>query len=77
MVITVRVHTRASRARTVWSGDRLDVWVTAPPVGGAANAAVLKAVADELDVPASAVTLRAGARARTKLVEVDAARRPR
>ena len=69
-MITVRVHTRASRAKAEWSGDQLEVWVTAAPVGGAANAAVLKAVADELHVPASAVTLRAGGRSRMKLVEV-------
>lgn len=77
MVITVRVHPRASRARADWNGDVLDLWVTAPPVGGAANAAVMKAVAEEFDVPSGAVTLRAGARSRTKLVEVAAKARPR
>jgi uncharacterized protein YggU (UPF0235/DUF167 family) len=48
----------------------LEVWVNAAPVGGAANKAVLKAVADMLDVPVSAVTLRSGASGRTKVVEV-------
>jgi uncharacterized protein (TIGR00251 family) len=70
MLITVRVHPRASRAKTSWNGEQLEVWVTAPPVGGAANAAVLKAVASHLKVPASAVSLRSGARSRSKLVEV-------
>jgi uncharacterized protein len=69
-LITVRVHPRASRAKTSWNGTVLEVWVTSPPVGGAANKAVLKAVADELDVPVSAVTLRSGANGRTKVVEV-------
>jgi uncharacterized protein YggU (UPF0235/DUF167 family) len=74
MLITVRVHPRASRARTAWDGDKLEVWVTAPPVGGAANTAVRKAVAVHLRVPLSAVSLKAGARGRTKIVEVE---RPR
>jgi uncharacterized protein YggU (UPF0235/DUF167 family) len=70
MLITVRVHPRAARARTAWSGDVLEVWVNAPPVEGAANKAVLAAVARELDVPESAVSLRSGGRSRTKVVEV-------
>ncbi len=70
MLITVRVHPRASRAKTSWNGTSLEVWVTAAPVGGAANTAVLKAVADHLDVPISAVSLKTGGRGRSKLVEV-------
>lgn len=69
-LITVRVHPRASRPKTSWNGTVLEVWVSAAPLGGAANKAVLKAVADLLDVPVSAVTLRSGARGRTKVVEV-------
>lgn len=71
MLIAVRVHPRASRARTEWNADHLEVWVTAPPVGGAANAAVLRAVADHLKVPVSAVSLKRGERGRNKLVEVS------
>ncbi len=71
MLITVRVHPRASRAKTSWNGEQLEVWVTAPPADGAANAAVLKAVADYLDVPLSAVTLKRGSTSRTKLIEVQ------
>lgn len=70
MIITVRVHPRASRSKVRWNGNLLEVWVTVPPLGGAANKAVMKAVADELDVPVSAVTLRSGPRSRTKTVEV-------
>jgi uncharacterized protein (TIGR00251 family) len=72
MLITVRVHPRASRAKTSWNGEQLEVWVTAPPVRGAANMAVLKAVADHLKVPVSAVSVRSGAKARTKVIEVRA-----
>lgn len=70
MVITVRVHPRASRARVAWKGDVLEVWVTSPPVEGAANQAVLRAVARELGVPVSALSLRSGPRGRIKTVEV-------
>jgi uncharacterized protein YggU (UPF0235/DUF167 family) len=72
MLITVRVHPRASRPKSAWKGDVLEVWVSAPPVEGAANKAVLEAVARELGLPASAVSLHSGARARTSLVEVRA-----
>jgi uncharacterized protein len=80
VLITVRVHPRASRARSEWrparapgvEGGELELWITAPPIEGRANKAVLEAVARELRVPASAVTLRSGARSRVKLVEVDA-----
>ncbi len=71
MLITVRVHPRASRSRTEWKGDVLEVWVNAPPVEGAANQAVLEAVAKELGVRPSAVSLRSGARSRTKTIEVS------
>jgi uncharacterized protein YggU (UPF0235/DUF167 family) len=70
MLITVRVHPGASRSKTSWDGKLLEVWVTARPVGGAANKAMLKAVADQLDVPVTAVVLRSGGRGRTKVVEV-------
>ena len=70
MLITVHVHPRASRAKAAWNGDVLEVWVSAPPVAGAANAATLEAVARRLKVPPSSVSLRSGARGRTKVVEV-------
>ncbi|MEW6224033.1 MAG: DUF167 domain-containing protein [Chloroflexota bacterium] len=45
--------------------------VTAPPVEGAANQALLRLIATELDVPRRDVRLVAGASGRTKLVAVD------
>ena len=69
--VRVRVHVRAARARTEWRGDVLHVWVTAPPVEGAANQAVLEAVAGALGARRSGVRLLSGDRARDKLVEVE------
>lgn len=71
MLVTVRVHPRASRPKTQWKGDFLELWVTAPPVDDAANRAVLEAVARHFGVRSSAVTLRSGGRGRSKVVEID------
>jgi uncharacterized protein YggU (UPF0235/DUF167 family) len=45
--------------------------VSAPPVDGDANAALLRLIARELDVPAGAVRIVAGEAARTKRIAVD------
>ena len=45
--------------------------VAAPAVDGAANHAILRLIADELDVPRTAVRLAAGASGRRKLVAID------
>jgi uncharacterized protein len=68
--VEVTVHTGASRPRVEERDGGLEVWVAARPVEGAANAAVLEAVAEHLGVRLGAVRLVAGARSRRKLVEV-------
>jgi len=68
--VTARVHPRASRARLAWDGSVLSLWVTPPAVDGAANRAVVDAVARWLDVPASTVRIAGGERGRTKVVEI-------
>ncbi len=69
--LLVRAHPRASRGRLRWDGHTLDAWVSAPPREGAANLAVIRAIAEWLNVPRSAVRLVAGQGSLTKLVEVD------
>jgi uncharacterized protein YggU (UPF0235/DUF167 family) len=49
----------------------LEVWVSAPAAEGRANRAVLEAVARALKVPVGRVSVRAGARSRTKLIEIQ------
>jgi uncharacterized protein YggU (UPF0235/DUF167 family) len=49
----------------------LQARVSAPPVGGAANTALIRLLADELDVARSSVRLVAGAAGRHKLVVVE------
>jgi uncharacterized protein YggU (UPF0235/DUF167 family) len=68
--IPVRVHPRASRARHVWDGERLELWVRQSPVAGAANDAVLRAVSVWLGINASQVQLVWGRTSRSKVVEV-------
>ena len=52
-------------------GDVLVVRVTAPPVDGRANDALLRLLACVLDLLPSALRLVAGESARSKVVEVD------
>jgi len=71
MRIRVRAHPGASRERVEWEAETLHVWVTARAGEGAANRALVGAIARGLRVRASAVRLVAGDRGRDKLVEVD------
>ncbi len=69
--ITVRLTPRASREE--FAGERngaILVRVTAPPVDGAANEALVRLLAKTMGVPRGAVTIISGETSRTKLVEV-------
>jgi uncharacterized protein YggU (UPF0235/DUF167 family) len=61
----------ADRVDGVSEEGVLQARVAAPAVGGAANAALLRLLADELDVSRSSVRLVAGATGRHKLIMVD------
>jgi uncharacterized protein YggU (UPF0235/DUF167 family) len=71
MRIAVLAHPGASRERAEWVNETLHVWVTARAVEGAANRALVKAVASALGVRASAVTLVSGERGRAKVFDVE------
>lgn len=67
----VLVAPRASRAKLGPMHDgRLKVAVTAPPVDGEANAAVIELIAKALGVAKRAVEVSAGASSRRKTVRV-------
>ena len=69
--ITLRVMPRAPRTALDGIRDgRLVVRVTAPPVDGAANEAVIAALAAGLDLPKRAIRIVAGERSRNKTAEV-------
>ncbi|MCA9879033.1 MAG: DUF167 domain-containing protein [Thermomicrobiales bacterium] len=68
-VISLAVSPRASANRVELAADgSLRVRLTAPPVDGAANAALLKVLATILNVPRSGLTITSGAQARQKRV---------
>jgi uncharacterized protein (TIGR00251 family) len=68
----VHVQPRASRTELAGQyGDALKVRLAAPPVGGAANEALVRFLAELLEVPRSAVRLERGAAGRSKLVAVQ------
>jgi len=71
-----RLHLRVQPGarRTAWAGwfgELPKLAVAAPPVDGAANEAVVAAVAELVGVPRRSVRIVGGASARTKRLEVD------
>ncbi|HZR98059.1 MAG TPA: DUF167 family protein [Chloroflexota bacterium] len=71
MRYTVHVHPRAARERVALREDgALEAWVTAPPVAGRANAALLALLATRLGLRPREVALVRGERGRQKLVEL-------
>jgi uncharacterized protein (TIGR00251 family) len=70
--IEVRVIPRARRDEIgVARGGRLVIRLTAPPVDGAANAALCRLVARRAGVPARRVSIVRGQTSRDKLVRVE------
>jgi len=70
--LPVRVAPRAAREAIGGVHDgALKVSLTAPPVEGAANDALLRLLAKTLGVPRRAVTLEHGEHARSKTVRVE------
>ena len=68
----VRVQPRASRSETVGvHGDAMKVRLSAPPVDGAANAALVELIAEVLGVGRRAVRIVSGESSRSKVVEVE------
>jgi uncharacterized protein (TIGR00251 family) len=71
--IRLHVQPRASRSELAGRhGDAIKVRLTAPPVDGAANEALLQFLAARLQVPRSALSLVAGASGRSKVVAIEA-----
>jgi uncharacterized protein len=72
VLLSVRVIPRARRSEFAGvRGDALLVRLAAPPVDGAANAALVELVSERLAIPRSRVTIVAGDRSRDKVVRLD------
>jgi uncharacterized protein YggU (UPF0235/DUF167 family) len=73
-VLHVRVVPRAARAAlTRDAGGRWRAHLTAPPVEGAANRALVALLADRLGLPKRAFALLRGERGRDKVIAVEGA----
>lgn len=81
--LTLTLHIQPGAKKTEIAGlhgDALKIRLAAPPVDGKANAALLAFVAEMLDLPKQAVSLKSGQTSRRKVVEAigapaDVARR--
>lgn len=74
VAVDILVQPRASRSRIgPLHGDRLKVAVTAPPVEGAANQAVIELFARRLRLPRRAIEVIAGAGSRRKTIAIAGA----
>ena len=68
----MRLQPGAARDDIVgWEGEELRVRVTAPPVEGKANRALIELLAKRLHVSKGSVSLVSGQTARSKLVAVE------
>jgi uncharacterized protein (TIGR00251 family) len=72
MRITVRVIPRSSKNEISREGDSIKVRLTAPPVDGVANEALLKVLAERLGIPKRALRIVQGATGRQKVIQIDA-----
>src|SRR5579864_6100079 len=72
VTFAVKVHPRARKnAITGTVGDALKLALTAPPVEGKANQAVIEFFADLFDIPRSSVTIASGETSRNKVVRIS------
>ena len=70
--LSVRVQPRASANGIAGiHGNSLKVRLTAPPVEGAANEALVNFLADTFAVPRRAIKILAGESSRSKIVEIE------
>jgi uncharacterized protein (TIGR00251 family) len=74
LTFAVKVHPRARKnAITGTVGDALKLALTAPPVDGKANQAVVEFFADLFQIPRTSVTIASGATGRNKVVRITGA----
>jgi len=70
--LSVHVQPRAARSEIVGlHGDALKIRLTSPPIGGAANDALVKFLAETFAVGRRAVRILAGEHSRSKIVEIE------
>ena len=76
--LSVRIIPRAGATRIAGlRGGRLLVRLAAPPVAGAANAALMDLLGTLLDIPIRHIAIRSGARTRDKQIVISGIDPPR
>ena len=71
VLLKIRLTPRGSRNEILgWDGDTLRVKVTAPPVEGAANRALVEFIAAKLGVKRGQVSIASGEKSREKMIRV-------
>lgn len=71
ITFAVKVQPRARKNAITGSiGDALKIALTAPPVEGRANQAIINFLADFFDIPRSSVTIAGGATSRLKIIRI-------
>lgn len=70
MRLTVRVIPRGRRNTIDWEQGTLKVRLTAPPVDGAANQALIALLAERLGLPKRSISIVSGTTGRQKIVEI-------
>lgn len=71
MILSVRVIPRSPRSKIDgWRGDAILVRLAAPPVDGAANAALIELLARAFACPRRDISILAGHASRDKRVEI-------
>lgn len=70
MRLAVRVIPRSSRNAIKWEQGVLKAHLTAPPVDGAANDALIALLAERLGLSRRAISITHGATSRQKVVEI-------
>jgi uncharacterized protein len=77
ITFAVKVHPRARKnAITGVVGDALKLALTAPPVEGKANQAVIEFFAELFAIPRSSVTIASGETSRNKIVRIAGVSKP-
>lgn len=71
-IIEVKLQPRASKNEIIgFKGNVLYIRVTAAPVEGEANSALLRLLSDKLDVAKSSIIIIKGLKARYKIVKIQ------
>jgi uncharacterized protein len=70
MRISVRVIPRSSKNVLEWDEGSIRARLTAAPVDGAANAALIELLSKRLDLPRRTISIVRGATGRQKIVEI-------